>query len=122
MFDRSRAKPNESFLQTGLNNYPHRFQKPAMTASDKSLIVNRYIARTIHYLYGTADTSGTTNGCGPNAQGLGHYDRGQKWWSYLTRNWPSVTKTQTVDYINGVGHDSSAMWSSVAGLRRVYGA
>ncbi|EJD40212.1 hypothetical protein AURDEDRAFT_115982, partial [Auricularia subglabra TFB-10046 SS5] len=107
--------------KNGLDNYPHRFQKAAMTAADKTPVVNRYLARTIHYLYGTADNSGTNNGCGPNAQGLGHFDRGQKWWAYLTANWPQVSSTQTIDNVEGVGHDSTGIWSSVAGLRRVYG-
>ncbi|KZV98112.1 hypothetical protein EXIGLDRAFT_763791 [Exidia glandulosa HHB12029] len=108
--------------KNGLNNYPHRFQNAAMNAANKQSIIDRYISRRIHYLYGGNDNEGTANGCGPNAQGLGHYDRGQKWWSYLTRNWPRVTSTQTQDNVAGIGHDSSGIWSSTQGLKRVYGS
>ncbi|KAH7098386.1 hypothetical protein BKA62DRAFT_713441 [Auriculariales sp. MPI-PUGE-AT-0066] len=106
--------------KTGLDNYPYRYQKSAMTASDKAPVINRYIARKIHYLYGSADNGGTTNGCAANAQGIGHFDRGQKWWDYLTRNWAAVKNTQTKDNIDGVAHDSSGIWTSPKGLQRVY--
>ncbi|KZW03433.1 hypothetical protein EXIGLDRAFT_758790, partial [Exidia glandulosa HHB12029] len=105
----------------GLNKYTERFQSAEISAADKQPIIDRYLARTIHYMYGGADNGGTTNGCAANAQGLGHFDRGQKWWAYLNKNWPQVAQTQTVDNIDGVGHDSSGIWSSAAGLKRVYG-
>lgn len=105
----------------GLQNYTHRFQNAALNAPNKRPIIDRYLRREIHYLYGTKDNGGTTNGCAANAQGLGHFDRGQKWWGYLTSNFPNVTQKQTIDNVDGVGHDSNGIWTSAQGLKRVYG-
>ncbi|KZV98113.1 hypothetical protein EXIGLDRAFT_728943 [Exidia glandulosa HHB12029] len=104
----------------GLDDYTPRFEHAAMTASNHTSVINRYIGRTVHYLYGTADSAGQTNGCESNAQGLGHFDRGQKWWTYLTAHWPSVTSTQTKDNVQGIGHDGVGMLSSTEGVQRLF--
>ena len=82
----------------------------------------RYFTREIRYLYGTADLDAEDQTCQAQAQGVGHLERGQLFWKYITETFPGpwIDSDQKVGFVEGVGHDAPTMWKSKEGQAALF--
>jgi hypothetical protein len=107
----------------GLKNYQLTYHADLLSTHESRVQLRvRYLTREVRYLYGTADLSASDASCPAEAQGSGHLERGQLFWKYITESYPGawVGSTQTVGFVEGVGHDGSGMWKSSEGQTALF--
>lgn len=96
---------------------------PPYVRGTPAQLEQRYIARHVTYLLGTADTNprewdlDTT--CGGEAQGPYRFARGKAYVRYIERRHPHGT-VQDYAFVLNVGHDNRKMFTSACGIAVVF--
>lgn len=83
-------------------------------------IVKRYRSRTVHYAWGLKDTgAGGDTRCPAKMQGASRLERGRNFVEMLKGMDGGIPSTHTIDWVEGVGHDTAGMLEDKASLQRV---
>ncbi|EPQ29027.1 uncharacterized protein PFL1_03317 [Pseudozyma flocculosa PF-1] len=109
----------------GLGSYGQRYLSDFIsqsldTSNDIESVVARYRRRVVSYLFGLADDGLGDTGCEARAQGLNHLSRGRNFVKHLSGMDDGFPDTHSVEYIRGVAHDALGMFTSRAGLERLF--
>ncbi|EST06529.1 hypothetical protein PSEUBRA_004437 [Kalmanozyma brasiliensis GHG001] len=89
-------------------------------ANDVESIVQRYRRRIVSYLFGLADHGKGDTACEALAQGTTHLGRGRNFVQHLTGLDGGFPTAHSVNFIPNVSHDGLGMFSSQAGLERLF--
>ncbi|GAK62057.1 carbohydrate-binding wsc protein [Moesziomyces antarcticus] len=109
----------------GLNAYSQSYLSDFITDSldttnDVESVVQRYRRRVVSYLFGLADHGKGDTRCEARAQGTTHLGRGRNFVKHLTDMDGGFPAAHTVNYIPNVSHDGLGMFTSQAGLERLF--
>lgn len=90
---------------------------------DLQVLERAYLARDVVYLLGTADNDPQHHqldrSCAGQAQGASRFDRGTRYFSYLSSR-PHNKGTQRLLEVPGIGHHSTRMFSSACGRAALF--
>ncbi|PWN54335.1 hypothetical protein IE53DRAFT_296036, partial [Violaceomyces palustris] len=109
----------------GLAIYSQRYlsdfiSKSLDTSNNISSVIDRYRKRAVSYLFGLLDSSPGDMRCEAKAQGLTHLSRGRNFIAHLDQLEGGFPSTHTVNFIPNVSHDGLGMFTSKAGLERLF--
>lgn len=114
--------PTYDQYRYGLDNLP-----PALGRGDGARLAARYAARSVTYLFGSADNNpeqpGLDKTCGAEAQGATRLARGLNYWRYDTRDSQRVAPlTHRAFEVGNAGHGEADLYGSVCGVQALMGA
>ncbi len=96
---------------------------PGYVQGTPAALEQRYVARHVTYLLGTADTNAhewdLDRSCAGEAQGPYRFARGKNYIAYIRARHPSGT-AQDYAFVGGVGHDNRLMFTSACGIAVVF--
>jgi len=81
-------------------------------------VVQRYLARKIHYAFGLADNGPGDTRCQATTQGASHLERGRNFMTML-EGLGGLPAGSTVDYVAGATHSADEMAFSAEGMEKV---
>jgi pimeloyl-ACP methyl ester carboxylesterase len=124
-FSAERPEPQIAASCAGYNNWKYGMEArpPYLASPTAAELEQRYVARQVIYLLGTADTNpdhpALDKSCMAEAQGPYRYARGHSYAATMAKR-DGGTPNHTVWDVQGVGHDGDKMLTSPCGLAALF--
>ena len=119
-----RPLPNAACEDVDSYKYGIKDNFPAYALGDANKLgrdglIERYMARNVHYAFGLADNGAGDTRCQAFTQGKTHLARGKNFMAMID-GLGGLPANSTVDYIAGVSHSGDRMVNSAQGLEKVW--